>query len=138
MTASYPFDLLAQCGACRIENLIADFRPGVFSVCNQCREPLARAGSVATHKEYACGDCGLRMLLLSDTPVTTGESECRCGKRNILILEDGPLLKDIESEAGPTDDDDTGGEDFYWCRSGPEVPISEDYNDLFDNDPGMS
>jgi hypothetical protein len=138
MPADDSFDLLVQCGGCRIENLLSDYRPGHVRVCNQCRERLAGPASGETHQEYCCGDCGLRMLLLSETPVTTGQSECRCGGTNILILEGSSLLQQVKTLGDTFLDDEEAGEDFDWCRSGPETAISEDYNDLFDNDPGMN
>jgi len=130
------FDLLVQCGGCRIENLLTGYCPGQVRVCNQCRERLVNPAD--THKEYCCGDCGLRMLLLGETPVTTGLSQCRCGGANILMLEGSPLLRQVETLGEAPEDEEEASGDFDWCRPGPKTDISEDYNDLFDNDPGMN
>jgi hypothetical protein len=136
MPSDDSFDLLVQCGACHIENLLSGYRPGHIRICNQCRERLVDSCIGETHREYCCGDCGLRMLLLNETPVNAGQSECRCGGRQILILEDSPLATQEKALGHPLPENEEPDEDFDWCRSGSEAP-SEDYNELFDNDPGM-
>jgi len=90
-----------------------------------------------SHKEAVCGDCGMVQLLSRDTEITMGESTCRCNSTN-LTLQDSPSIPLLVREAGSLDstDDDPADADFDWCRSAPAEETSEDYNDIFDDDPG--
>ena len=91
-----------------------------------------------SHKEVVCGDCGMTLLLLMDTEITMGESTCRCGSSN-LALQDSPSIPLLAEEAKATqrhEDDDSADSDFDWCRSASVDEMSEDYNDVFDDDPG--
>ena len=91
-----------------------------------------------SHKEVVCEDCGMTLLLLRDTEITLGESTCRCGSSN-LALQDSPSIPLLAEEAKASKvhgDGDPVDSDFDWCRPAPAEEISEDYNDVFDDDPG--
>jgi hypothetical protein len=91
-----------------------------------------------THKEVVCGDCGMVLLLSKDTDVTMGESTCRCNSTN-LALQDSPSVPLLAKEAADCaiqDDEDPADSEFDWCRPASSEEVSEDYNDIFDDDPG--
>ncbi len=91
-----------------------------------------------SHKEVVCGDCGMTLLLSRDTAITLGESTCRCNSTN-LILQASPSIPLLAKEANSLDsmeDEDPADSDFDWCRPAPDEETSEDYNDIFDDDPG--
>lgn len=138
MSSQQPIELLISCRSCGIENLIVDYMPGLPAVCSQCRESLIAIELMNSHKEVVCEDCGMTLLLTRDTEITIGESTCRCGSSNLALQETPsiPLLaeeaKGIEAEEG----EDLEDSDFDWCRPAPREEPSEDYNDVFDDDPG--
>ncbi len=138
MSSHKPIELLIACRSCGIENLIVDYTPGLPAVCSQCRESLIAMELMDSHKEVVCGDCGMTLLLTKGTEITMGESTCRCGSLN-LALQDSPSIpllaeeakgRTAEADAEPVDDD------FDWCRPAPQEELSDDYNDVFDDDPG--
>ncbi len=138
MSSPKPIELLIACRSCGIENLLVDYTPGGPAVCSQCREGLIDMELMDSHKEVVCGDCGMTLLLSRDTEITMGESTCRCGSSN-LSLQDSPSIPLLAEEAKASKvhgDDDPVDSDFDWCRPAPAKEISEDYNDVFDDDPG--
>ncbi len=139
MADSKPNDLLIECDACKIENIISDYTPGQAVVCNQCRGRLIEPNLNETHKEYICSDCAMVLCLLNKTEITTGESVCRCGGKQILMVNE-PKIKSEAAAAGVfdelTDSKQESVEDFDWCRSGP-TDSSDTYDELFDDDPAQ-
>ena len=118
--------------------MLVDYTPGMPAVCSQCREGLIDMELMDSHKEAVCGDCGMVLLLSRGTEITVGESTCRCNSTN-LTLQDSPSIPLLAREAGSLDskeDDDPADADFDWCRPAPAEETSEDYNDIFDDDPG--
>ncbi len=138
MSSHKPIELLIACRSCGIENLIIDYTPGLPAVCSQCRESLIAMELMDSHKEVVCGDCGMTLLLTRDTEITMGESTCRCGSSN-LALKDSPSIPLLAEEAKgiqAEEDEDPVDDDFDWCRPASQEEQSEDYNDIFDDDPG--
>jgi len=138
MSSLKPIELLISCGSCGVENLMVDYTPGLPAVCSQCREGLIAIELMDSHKEVVCGDCGMVLLLTLETEITLGESTCRCGSVN-LALKDSPSIPLLAEEAdtGKSEKDvDPEDSDFDWCRPAPKEETSEDYNDIFDDDPG--
>jgi hypothetical protein len=132
-----PFDLLIQCGGCGLENLIPDFSPGRPVICNQCRENLLAYDLANTHQGHICNACQRALLIKKETDFVDGESECQCGGRDFTELD----MKDFADRMGKAEkraldnvDDDP---DFDWCRPTPEHLPQEDYNEIFDDDPGF-
>lgn len=137
MNLETPFDLLIQCGGCALENLIPDFSPGRPAICNQCRENLLDYDLANTHQGHICNTCQRALLIKKETDFVDGESECQCGGRDFTELD----MKDFadrmgKAEKGALDhvDDDP---DFDWCRPAPGHLPQEDYNEIFDDDPGF-
>jgi len=138
MSSYKPIELLVVCRSCGVENLLPDYTPGLPAVCSQCREGLIDMELMGSHKEVVCGDCAMTLLLNNDTEITRGESTCRCGSSN-LVQQDSPSIPLLAEEAKAqqgVDEDDPLDSDFDWCRSAPADDMSEDYNDVFDDDPG--
>ena len=107
-------------------------------MCSQCREGLIAIELMDSHKEVVCRDCGMILLLSLDTEITIGESTCRCTSTN-LALKDSPSIPLLAQEAEVSKahgDEDPENSDFDWCRPAPAEKTSEDYNDVFDDDPG--
>ena len=138
MPSPQPIELLVSCRSCGIENSIPEYTPELPAVCSQCRERLIDMELMESHKELVCEDCGMTLLLPKDTEVTPGESTCRCGSSN-LALQASPTIPLLAEEAGAfmKDDKVPVEDDFDWCRPSPNEEITEDYNDVFDNDPGF-
>jgi DNA-directed RNA polymerase subunit RPC12/RpoP len=138
MPSQNPIELLIACKSCGIENLIVDYAPGLPAVCSQCREGMIDLELMESHKEVVCQDCGMTLLLLKDTEITMGESTCRCGSNN-LALQDSPSIPLLAEEAKALlkdEDTDPIDSDFDWCRPAPADDVSDDYNEVFDDDPG--
>ena len=139
MAIEDPHDLLIECADCGIENIFSDYESENPTICNQCRSQLIHPEFNQTHKEYQCDDCGFVMCLMKDTPFKKGKTACRCQSFNIHHVAQSSLYEEAE-EAGAfdTDDDDLDtdpGED--WCRSDlSSIDMLEDYNEMFDHDPG--
>lgn len=139
MPTPKPIDLLVACRSCKAENFIGRYTPELPAVCSQCRERLIDMELMESHKEVVCGDCGMTMLLFNDTEITPGQSNCRCGSTN-LFLQDSPSIPMLAQEAnafGNSKDGDPVEDDFDWCRSSSDEEASEDYNEIFDKDPGI-
>ncbi len=139
MAIEDPHDLLIECSDCGVENMFADYTPEQVTICNQCRTRLIQPDFDQTHNEYWCDDCGFVMCLSKDTKFEKGKTACRCGSFNIQKISKSTLYEDAE-EAGTfeLDDEDldtTPSDD--WCRSDlSDIEASEDYNEIFDQDPG--
>lgn len=140
MTNSKPIDLLIECDACKIENILTEYTPDQATVCNQCRGRLIEPNFNETHKEYICSDCAMVLCLLNKTEITTGESVCRCGGKQILMVNE-PKIKSAAEAAGAFEELNNSGQesvdDFDWCRSDPADSSSDTYNELFDDDPAQ-
>lgn len=138
MPSPQPMELLVACRSCGIENSIPDYTPGFFAACGQCRERLIDMELMDSHKELVCGDCGMTLLLLKDTEVKPGGSTCKCGGSN-LALQASPSIPRLAEEAGSSKKAGASlvEDDFDWCRPASNEEASEDYNDIFDNDPGF-
>ena len=139
MAIENPHDLLIECSDCGVENIFSEYSPEQVTICNQCRERLIHPDFNRTHNEYLCDDCGFVMCLSKDTPFEKGKTSCRCGSFNIQKISKSTLYEDAE-EAGVFDPDqedlDTTPSDD-WCRSDlSDIEASEDYNEIFDQDPG--
>ncbi len=134
---SPPFNLLMECGSCAIENLIPGFTPGTPVICNQCRENLLALDFSKTHQGHTCDSCGMVLLIKEETEFSDGESECQCGGQNFSEL-DMKVFAESVSKAPILDLDDSDDDsDFDWCRSAPDNSTKEDYNEIFDDDPGF-
>ena len=135
MDPKTPFDLLMQCGSCGIENLIPGFNPGTPAICNQCRENLLATDFAQTHQGHTCDSCGMALLIKAETEFTDGESECQCGGTDFTKLDMAIFASSIAiTPEAELDDDDP---DFDWCRPAPNNVSPEDYNEVFDDDPGF-
>ena len=132
-------DLLIECVDCGVENIFSEYSPEHVTICNQCRARLIQPDFDQTHNEYRCEDCGFVMCLAKETPFEQGKTACRCGSQSIKSIAKSTLYEDAE-EAGAFDLDDEDvetdpGED--WCRSDLSgIDTSDDYNEMFDQDPG--
>ena len=79
------------------------------------------------------------MCLTKGTLFEQGKTACRCGSFKIQSIAKSTLYEDAE-EAGAFDVDDedieaTPNDD--WCRSDLSgIETSDDYNEMFDQDPG--
>ena len=137
-----PFDLFIECRSCGIENNIADYIPSMLIFCNQCREQLIDIDIVRTHCEYVCQACGMKLLLLKATEVKLGESACACGSKDLLEVGKTQLPDEAAKVGGlidPIDSDDEILEDTDWLRSGSSENFGdEDYEDMFNQDPGQN
>lgn len=136
MSTDKSIDLLVECQACGIENLIPNFSSKEPAHCQQCRQNLFGPELKETHNSLACEDCGFHFLLKKETPIKIGEMDCRCGSRNIA-LKDPPAMEELAGNPEPKPEDESA-EDFDWCRPASADSVGEDYNEVFDNDPGMS
>lgn len=139
MPSPKPIDLLIACRSCGIENLIDSYTPDLPAMCSQCRERLIDLDLMDSHQEIVCGDCGMTLLLPKSTEITAGESTCRCGSFNLALQASPsiPLLAQKAEAFKMSGDDDPVEDDFDWCRPSAKEEISEDYNDIFDKDPGF-
>jgi len=137
MNSETPFDLLMECGGCGLENLISAFTPGAPAICNQCRENLLDYDLASSHQGHTCDTCKRALLLKKETDFVNGESECQCGGKDFTALdvEDFAGRMATAEKVGLDDDDDDP--DFDWCRPEQDHLPSEDYNEIFDDDPGF-
>ena len=138
MKLKTPFDLLMECGGCGLENLISEYSPGMPAICNQCRENMMAYNLVETHQGQTCDTCQRALLLKKETDFVNGESECQCGGQDFTELgmkEFTDKVSLAEKEALEDADDDP---DFDWCRPGSDQIDNEEYNEIFDDDPGFS
>jgi hypothetical protein len=137
MSLEPPFDLLIECGSCGIENLIPGFTPGAPAICNQCRENLLAIDFSKTHQGHICDSCGMALLMKAETAFTDGESECQCGGQDFTKLDTKDFAKSLSNAPDMELDDLDDDPDFDWCRPASDGSASEDYNEVFDDDPGF-
>jgi hypothetical protein len=130
--------LLIECPACGIENLLTDIVPGVPAICNQCRDPLLGPELVESHTGHSCDVCDMAFVLKKETEFAIGESECQCGSKDFSPLQLDLFVSDLQSTIEAQDLDDDDGDNFDWCRPGPDDVSEGDYNNVFDDDPGIA
>ena len=135
MTLKTPFELLIECGGCGLENMIPGFTSGTTAICNQCRENMLSYNLPLTHQGHTCDSCGRAYVLKTETEFVDGESECQCGSRNFTELG----LKDFAGESAKSQKSEPGDDDpdFDWCRPAPEDSPQDDFNEIFDDNPGF-
>ena len=138
MNLDTPFDLLMECGGCGLENLISEFSPGAPAICNQCRENLMAYDIAATHQGHICDSCERALLLKKETDFVNGESECQCGGQSFTELDIKVFTDRVSNAEKETLDDADDDPNFDWCRPAPDHVTKEDYNEIFDDDPGFS
>ncbi len=134
MAIDEPKDMLIECQDCKIENIFTDYTPSTFILCNQCREQLVHPNFNETHNEYRCDDCGFTICLLKETEFAEGETPCRCESLNMHLVNPSTLYENALN-AGAFEEDDIATKDFDWFRS-EDAGTGEDYNEIFDQDPG--
>jgi hypothetical protein len=141
MLNKVPYDLLIECRSCGVENMITDYVPSTRIFCSQCRERLIDNDLVDTHFEYVCQSCDMKMILLQATEVKLGESACSCGSKDVLKVGKTTLPSEVLEAGGLVEqsmDDDEILEDTDWMRSGSKDIYDDDYEDMFNQDPGQS
>ena len=132
-------DLLIGCRSCGVENMIADYVTSMRIFCSQCRDPLIDDDIIETHIEYVCQACDARLILLEATEVQLGESACQCGSKDVLRVGKTALPSEALQAGGLADNgDDEVLEDTDWMRSGSGDIIDDNYEDMFDQDPGQN
>ena len=139
MNNKIPYDLLVECRSCGIENSIVDYVPSMRIFCSQCRERLIDADIIETHCEYVCQKCDMKMVLLQATEVKPGESACSCGSTDLLKVGKTTLPDEAAKAGGLIDlaeDDDNVLEDTDWLRSDLSEIDDDNYDDMFNQDPG--
>ena len=142
MRDKMPYDLLIECRSCGVENMIADYVPSMRIFCSQCRERLIDLDVIESHCEYICQACDMKLLLLKGTEVKLGESACACGSTDLLEIGETKLPDEAAKAGGLIDrveGDDGILEDTDWLRPGSSEDYSdEDYEDMFNQDPGQN
>jgi DNA-directed RNA polymerase subunit RPC12/RpoP len=119
--------------------MVTDYVPSNPIFCNQCRERLIDDKLAETHLEYVCQACDARLILLEATKVQLGESACQCGSKDVLKLGKTALPSEALQAGGLADNgDDEVLEDTDWMRSGSGDIIDDNYEDMFDQDPGQN
>jgi len=135
------FDLLIECRCCDVENLITDYVPSMHIYCSQCRERLMDDDILETHCEFTCQECSMKMVLLKDTEVKIGRSVCACGSADLRKVGKTTLLEEAAKAGGLIgrgEDEEGILEDTDWLRSDPGSIDDEDYEDMFNQDPGQN
>ena len=141
MRDKMPYDLLIECRSCGVENMITDYVPSTRIFCSQCRERLIDDDLMESHLEYVCQACDMKMILLQATEVKLGESACSCGSKDVLKLGKTTLPAEVLEAGGLVEqamDDDEILEDTDWMRSGSKGVNDDDYEDMFNQDPGQN
>ena len=141
MPNKIPHDLLIECRSCGVENMITDYVPSTRIFCSQCRERLVDDDLMESHLEYVCQACDMKMILLQATEVKLGESACSCGSTDVLKIGKTTLPTEVLEAGGLVEqamDDDEVLEDTDWMRSGSEGVNDDDYEDMFNQDPGQN
>ena len=128
--------LLVECPACGIENLLAVTVSEFTAVCNQCREYLMGPDLIDSHIGHSCNECGMVYLLKKSSDFVIGESECQCGSSNFNPVGVGGFVNDFQPPE--LEGSDNIAEDFDWCRPEPGERLEDDYNNIFDDDPGFA
>ncbi len=139
MSLDYPRDLMVICQECHIENLVPEYSPGMFPVCNQCREGLIAPNLNETHNEIVCEACNMSLLLLKKTEFKKGESSCRCESQNLTLLASSTIAAEAQ-KAGAFDFDDekpSENDGFSWVKPDDSNKVDSDYNQIFDQDLGV-
>jgi len=83
----------------------------------------------------------MKMVLLQATEVKLGESACSCGGTDLLEVGQTTLPDEAAKVGGLIDlaeDDDDVLEDTDWLRSGLSEIDDDDYDEMFNQDPGHS
>jgi len=83
----------------------------------------------------------MRMILLQATEVKLGESACSCGSTDVSKIGKTTLPAEALEAGGLIEqsmDDDEILEDTDWMRSGSESDYDDDYEDMFNQDPGQN
>jgi len=141
MAIEDPKDFLIECGSCNIENVFSEYTSQAVPICNQCRERLIHPNFGDTHHTFRCQDCGFTVGLLKETKFDAGNTPCRCGGTNILAISAANISAEAE-KAGAFNLDDPADldveEDFDWFRSSGDDSLPDDYNEIFDQDPGVN
>ena len=135
------YNLFIECRSCGVENNIADYVPSMRIFCSQCRERLIDVDIVETHCEYICQVCDMRLVLLHATEVKSGESACSCGSTDLVNMGKTTLPDEVEKAGGLIgleEGDEEVMEDTDWLRSDPGRVDDEDYEDMFNQDPGQN
>ena len=142
MNDKKPYDLFIECRSCGVENMITDYVPSMPIFCNQCRERLIDDELTETHLEYVCQACDMRLVLSQETEVKLGESACSCGSTDVLKTGQTTLPVEVLEAGGfvdPSEGDDEILEDTDWLRaSGPGGIGDDDYEEMFNQDPGQN
>ena len=141
MPNKIPYDLLIECRSCGVENMITDYVPSTRIFCSQCRERLVDDDLMESHLEYVCQACDMKMILLQATEVKLGESACSCGSKDVSKIGKTTLPTEVLEAGGLVEqamDDDEVLEDTDWMRSGSEGVNDDDYEDMFNQDPGQN
>jgi len=140
MNDKKPCDLFIECRSCGVENMITDYVPSMPIFCNQCRERLIDAELTETHLEYVCQACDMRLVLSQETEVKLGESACSCGSTDVLKTGQMTLPAEVLKAGGLNDpsEGDEISEDTDWIRPGGSGSFDDDYEDMFNQDPGQS
>jgi hypothetical protein len=135
MILNPPFNLLMECGSCGVENLIPGFTPGMPVICSQCRENLLALDFTKTHQGHICDSCGMALLIKKETHFSDGQSECQCGGQDYTEMSTEDFANTV-SKAPDMELDDLD-DDLDWCRPASDSSSPEDYNEIFDDDPGF-
>ena len=141
MLNKIPYDLLIECRSCGVENMITDYAPSTRIFCSQCRERLVDDDLMESHLEYVCQACDMKMILLQATEVKLGESACSCGSKEVSKIGKTTLPAEVLEAGGLVEqamDDDEILEDTDWMRSGSKGVNDDDYEDMFNQDPGQN
>ena len=138
MKLKTPFDLLVECGGCGLENLISEYSPGMPAICNQCRENMMAYNLVDTHQGHVCDTCQRALILKKETSFVNGESECQCGGQDFTELGMKDFTDEVSNAEKKASDDADDDPNFDWCRPALDHEAKEDYNEIFDDDPGFS
>lgn len=142
MATEDPKDFLIECGSCNIENVFSEYSAKDVPICNQCRERLIHPNFGDTHHTYRCNDCGFTIGLLKDTKFEPGSTPCRCTSTNILAISAANIAAEAEKAGAFNLDDNPDdldiGDDYDWFRSSGDETPSDDYNEIFDQDPGFN
>ena len=137
MSLATPFDLLIECGGCGLENLISGFTPNSHAICNQCRENMLAYDLEKMYQGHICDACERVLLLKKGTDFVNGESECQCGNQDFTDFEMKRFSDTLTQTREHTFDNLEDDASFDWCRPTNDSLPEDDYNEIFDDDPGF-
>jgi len=83
----------------------------------------------------------MRLVLSQETEVKLGESACACGSTDVLKIGQTTLPGEVLKASGFVDlskDDGEILEDTDWLRPGGSGSFDDDYEDMFNQDPGQN